>query len=186
MTAVHSSFTTPINKAAYETFNSIIIDFLYLAGVTTDDQIAVATALDGFRARATTGPNNNQVCQATDCEMSPYSINVGNNYFSPPYISVPNGFQVTFIRTTVPNSHTVTSASNTSICAYDSLNPVFDAILAPGSIGTNYTTPPLTTPGMQQFLSIYDCNQTSPQSMYGVLNIGQAPATFCQKYGNRS
>lgn len=63
MTAIHTGFTRAIDKAAYETFNQIIIDFLHTAGVTVPDQIAVAQVLDGFRARAKTGPNNNQVWQ---------------------------------------------------------------------------------------------------------------------------
>lgn len=61
MTAVHQGFGKAIDKAAYETFNQIIITFLQTAGVTTADQITVASVLDGFRARAKSGPNTNQV-----------------------------------------------------------------------------------------------------------------------------
>lgn len=120
------------------------------------------------------------MCQNTDCETAPYLVNVDDNYFNPPFVSVPNGGRVIFSKVNNGTPHKATGSTNSSQCLIDQSGR-FDFLWGTFSQGQNYTTAPLTTAGDQQYVCTYHCSTTQPQSMIGVIRVGPPPPTFCQK-----
>jgi plastocyanin len=117
MNLVHT-FQTPVDKAAYENFNQAVLNVLRQDGVVQDDLFAIAQVLDQFRTGS--GNSQNQICQARDCTTSPYTVLVGattpgssQNFFNPPYYTVPKGNTVNWILNNAV--HTVTQAQGTSV-----------------------------------------------------------------------
>jgi len=172
MTATHAGFNSPITKAAYEAFNSHVIDSLHSFNVTNPDLLAVSQVLDGFRGLHPDKANQNQVCQASDCLTSPYSIHASDsstNYFSPSYITVPQGVALQIVNNGA-HPHTLTQGTFVVGGACTPTSGGFNsATISPG--GT-YTTPVFNKTGTINFFCNFHCPSAPVASqMVGQINV---------------
>ena len=65
------------------------------------------------------GISNNTICQDPGCTESPYAVYVRDNFFLPPYLTVPPGNTVSFIPAST-YEHTVTSSPAIADCSSSS------------------------------------------------------------------
>lgn len=161
MRSAHAEFQKPVDRAAFEYFNQAVIRVLAGYGVSNADLATVAKYLDGFRAHKTGAAPNNVICQAADCTKSPFSVKVAADYFNPPFMTVPRGTVVEFVKEDF-TPHIVVESNSTNKCLATS-DPVFELDLtgSPRPVFTDGITKPLT------FVDILNCNITGEFAVKG-------------------
>jgi len=178
MKAIHeqktSGFAAAVTKAAYEAFNIHVLDSLRGFGVTNDDLNAIATVLDGFRGPTTGGVDTNQVCQATDCNTTPFTVHASDtsagNYFAPSYLTLPKGgVAIRFVndgaRTHVPTEGTAVAGG-----ACTAASGGFTSSIAPGA---SFTTPVVTT-DTNYYCSLHCSSAAAAAQMVGSFKVSGA------------
>jgi len=178
MTVVHG-FATPVNKAAFEVFNQIAVREARKLGMINSDVYTLALVLDGFRTG--NGVATNEICQDDDCVTSPYTVIVSDAappnpaspfFFNPPYISVPQGFQLAF--TVVSGSHTVTQEDSAgAIDSCTALTGGFDSGTITNAAIYSHPAGQAVDTVVQYFCAIH----CPPSPMYGAYKVIAAVVT---------
>jgi len=172
MDVVHKN--NMIDKVAFEYFDQQVVMIAQVAGVSHDDQVTIAGALESFRG---------DICTQSNCFQSPYTITVGQGgkFFNPPGgYSFPAGSSITFVWYDTTLAHSATQNDGTDANECSALSGGFDAGVHTAPFNFTQT---FNTAGTYGFFCDVGTH-CSADNMYGSLVItGQSPATTSASTG---